>query len=65
MASRKEKKYNLKKGLLGRSTTITEPVVVQKNDVIRIEPEVDQSREAKKKRKENEDNQKDVKRPGR
>lgn len=55
MASNKQKKANIKKGLLGRSTGDTTPVITQENQVARIEPELDQSREAKKKRKAAED----------
>ena len=58
MASNKSKKYNIKKGLLGRSTGVTTPVIIQENQVARIEKELDNSREAKKKRKAAEDNAK-------
>lgn len=51
MVSNKQKKANLKKGLLGKSTGETTPIIEQINNVIRIEPELDNSREAKKKRK--------------
>jgi len=58
MASNKEKKANLKRGILGRSTGETTPIVVQENNVVRIEPDLNNSREAKKKRKEHEDDKK-------
>jgi len=51
MASEKQKKANIKKGLLGKYGLDVKPVVIQSNDVIRVEKELDNSREAKAKRK--------------